>query len=45
MGSNAKKTKCIRARKTKPNKRNEKTNNERVKKNAQILRDLAADKE
>lgn len=42
MGSNAKKTKLIRARKAKSNKKNLKKNEQRIQNNAQILRDLAA---
>lgn len=42
MGSNAKKTRLIRARKAKSNKKNLKKNNLRVQNNSQILKDLAA---
>lgn len=42
MASNSKKTKRIRNRKAKPNKQNLKSDMSRVKKNAQILRDLAS---
>ena len=39
MGSNSKQTSLIRARKAKSNKKNQ----ERVQKNAEILRELAAE--
>ena len=42
MVSKAKKTKSIRARKTKPNKANLKADMKRLQKNREILRDLAA---
>lgn len=43
MGSNLKKTKLIRARKARPNKINQKSQQKRVQKNAEILRELAAE--
>jgi hypothetical protein len=42
MGSNSKQTGLIRARKAKSNKKNLKKNQERVQKNAEILRELAS---
>jgi hypothetical protein len=42
MGSNAKKTRLIRARKAKSNRKNLKKNKLRIENNSQILRDLAA---
>lgn len=45
MASNSKKTKAIRARKAKPNKKNLKKNLARFQKNAAILRDLASESE
>jgi len=42
MASNAKKTKRIRARKTKPNKINMKQDLARIGRNAQILRESAS---
>lgn len=45
MASNAKKTKRIRARKAKANKRNLKANQKRIQRNAEILRDLASNEE
>ena len=42
MSSNAKKTKRIRARKAKPNKRNLKANLKRIQKNGEILKELAS---
>jgi tRNA A37 threonylcarbamoyladenosine synthetase subunit TsaC/SUA5/YrdC len=41
MASNAKKTKRIRARKAKPNRKNLKVNVERLQENTKILRSLA----
>ena len=41
MGSNSKQTGLIRARKAKSNKKNLKKNQERVQKNAEILRELS----
>ena len=41
MGSNAKKTRLIRARKAKANKRNLKNNMKRIQRNTEILRELA----
>ncbi len=43
MGSNSKQTKLIRARKAKPNRKNLKKNQERVQKNAEMLRELASE--
>ncbi len=45
MSSNAKKTKRIRARKAKSNKKNLKKNLQRIQDNAQILRELAGSSE
>ncbi len=45
MGSNSKQTGLIRARKAKSNKKNLKKNQERVQKNAEILRELASKSE
>ena len=42
MGSNAKQTKLIRGRKAAPNKANQKADQKRIKKNTEILRELAA---
>ena len=42
MASNRKKTKRIRENKAKPNKQNLKANMARIKKNGEILKDLAA---
>ncbi len=42
MGSNTKKTKLIRARKAKSNKKNLKKNQQRIQNNAQILKELDA---
>jgi hypothetical protein len=42
MAANRKKTKIIRARKAKPNKKNLKVNQMRLQRNAEILRDLAS---
>ena len=41
MASNSKKTSLIRARKARPNKKNQKKYAARVQKNAEILRELA----
>lgn len=41
MSSNAKKTKLIRARKAKSNKKNLKKDLQRIQNNAEILRELA----
>lgn len=41
MASNSKKTKRIRARKSKPNKANLKKNQRRIQENARILKKLA----
>jgi hypothetical protein len=43
MASNSKKTKAIRARKAKPNKKNLKKNLVRVQQNAAMLRELASE--
>ena len=43
MPSATKKTKIIRANKDKPNKRNLKRNQKRIKKNAEILRELSSE--
>lgn len=45
MASNTKKTKAIRARKKRPNKKNLKANLKRIEKNAKILKELAANEE
>jgi len=45
MGTNRKRTKAIRSRKTKPNKANLKAKLRRIQKNAEILKELAADEE
>ncbi|MDQ1335767.1 MAG: hypothetical protein QG552_2717 [Thermodesulfobacteriota bacterium] len=45
MASNSKKTKAIRARKAKSNKKNIKKNLARVQQNASILRELASESE
>jgi hypothetical protein len=42
MSTNSKETKCKRARKAKPNKKNIKKNLERIGNNAAILRELAS---
>ena len=42
MASNSKRTEAIRKRKAKPNTGNLKKNRERVEKNREILRELAA---
>jgi len=42
MAANRKKTKAIRARKAKPNRRNLKTNQKRIQKNKEILKELAS---
>jgi hypothetical protein len=42
MASNRKKTKAIRARKASPNKANLKKNQKRVRRNTEMLRELAA---
>jgi hypothetical protein len=42
MGSNSKQTGLIRARKAKSNKKNLKKNQARIRKNAEILRELAS---
>jgi hypothetical protein len=42
MASNAKKTKAIRARKAKPNKKNRKADQKRIQENTELLRELAA---
>ena len=41
MGSNSKQTKLIRARKTAPNKANQKADQKRIQKNMEILKELA----
>ena len=41
MASNSKKTKNIRARKAKPNRRNLKADQKRIQRNAEILKELA----
>lgn len=41
MASNSKKTSLIRARKARPNKKNQKKYSARIQKNAEILRELA----
>jgi len=45
MASNSKKTKAIRARKAKPNKKNIKKNLARIQNNATLLRELASESE
>ncbi len=45
MASNRKKTKRIRANKKRPNKANLKANLRRIQKNAETLRELAANEE
>jgi hypothetical protein len=45
MGTNRKRTKAIRSRKTKPNKANLKAKLRRIHKNAEILKEFAADEE
>jgi hypothetical protein len=45
MASNSKKTKAIRTRKARPNKKNIKKNLERIQENAAILRELASKSE
>jgi hypothetical protein len=42
MAANRKKTKIIRARKAKPNKKNLKANLKRIQQNAETLRELAS---
>jgi hypothetical protein len=42
MASKTKRTKAVRSRKKRPNKKNLKADLKRVQKNAQILRDLAS---
>ncbi len=42
MGSNRKRTTAIRDRKAKPNRRNLKKNQDRMQKNAEILKELAS---
>ena len=42
MGSNAKQTKLIRARKARPNKANQKAFQKKIKKNVEILRELTS---
>ncbi|MDY6972567.1 MAG: hypothetical protein SV775_09595 [Thermodesulfobacteriota bacterium] len=42
MASNSKKTKRIRHRKKKPNKANQKANQTRIQRNAEMLRELAS---
>lgn len=42
MSSNSKKTKRIRDRKAAPNKENQKKDRKRIKKNQELLRELAA---
>ncbi len=44
MASNSKKTKRIRARKARPNKRNLKASLARTQKNREILKELASEK-
>jgi len=43
MPSNTKKTKIIRSNKNKPSKRNLKTDQKRIQKNAELLRELASE--
>ena len=45
MSSNAKKTKSIRGRKTKPNKGNQKADLQRIQRNAKRLKELASEDE
>ncbi len=42
MASNSKKTKRIRSRKAKPNRRNLKADQKRIQRNAEILKELAS---
>jgi len=42
MASNSKKTKSMRGRKTKSNKRNLKANQKRIQRNTEILKELAS---
>jgi hypothetical protein len=42
MASNSKKTKSIRYRKAKPNRRNLKADQKRIQRNAEILKELAS---
>jgi len=42
MSSNRKQTRLVRARKAKPNKNNLKKNQQRIRKNGEILRELAS---
>lgn len=42
MASNRKKTKAIRARKAKPNRRNLKANQKRIQRNNEMLKELAS---
>ena len=45
MASNRKKTKAIRARKAKPNRRNLKANQKRIQRNNEMLKELASKNE